>query len=253
MEYTVAAVQEALAVLMIVAHNPGLGVTEIAKRSGNTKARTFRLLATLEKASFVSRDKDSTTYSLGHIALVLGFAAQEQVGITRLADKYLDSLQSRFNETASLIVRDAGESVCIAQKHSTHEVRVQAALGRRRPMHAGASSKVLLAFAPQEVQAQVLEGDLEKITPGTLTSKTKLKQELKRIGEQGYALSTGEVARDVVAIAAPVFDNTGTVQAAIGFSIPVSRAPQDMSKLINALRQSAAELSAELGWKKPSA
>src|SRR5688572_21110112 len=99
MEYTVAAVQEALAVLMIVAHNPGLGVTEIAKRSGNTIARTFRLLATLESASFVQRDKDATTYSLGHIALVLGLAAQEQVSITRLAEKYLDTLQARFNET----------------------------------------------------------------------------------------------------------------------------------------------------------
>jgi IclR family KDG regulon transcriptional repressor len=252
MEYTVAAVQEALAVLMIVAHNPGLGVTEIAKRSGNTKARTFRLLATLESASFIQRDKDSTTYSLGHIALVLGLAAQEQVGITRLAVKHLDALQARFNETVGVLVRDGVESVSIAQKHTTHEVRVQGNLGRRRPLHAGASGKLLLAYAPPEIQAEVLEGGLEKFTPHTITGKTKLKQELKRICEQGYALSSGEVAADVVAIAAPVFNDTGAVQAALSFSIPTTRAPADLSKMIQAVRQSAADLSAELGWRKAS-
>lgn len=61
MEYTVAALREGLSVLMIIAHNPGLGVTEIGKRSGNTKARAFRMLATLEQASFIQRDTNATT------------------------------------------------------------------------------------------------------------------------------------------------------------------------------------------------
>src|SRR5687767_2678019 len=124
MEYTVEAVQEALGVLMIVAHNPGLGVTEIAKRSGNTKARTFRFLTTLEQASFVRREKDATTYALGHISLVLGLAAQEQVSITRLAGRHLDELQQRFNETVAIVVRDGLQAVTIAHRPSTHDLRV---------------------------------------------------------------------------------------------------------------------------------
>jgi len=249
MEYTVNAVQEALGVLMVVAHNPGLGVTEIAKRSGNTKARTFRFLVTLEEASFVQRDRDSTAYSLGYKALVLGLAAQEQVSLTRLADKYLEALQDRFNEHSAVLVRDELESVSVAQKLSTHEVRVQGAVGRRRPLHAGASGKVLLAFASPEVQAAVLEGELSKFTPQTITSKTKLKQELKRIAEQGYATSMAEMAADVVAVAAPVFDSTGSVQAAIGISLPSNRAPDDLAKMIQAVSKSAADLSFELGWR----
>ena len=47
-DYTIAAVDEALALLLLVGQSPGLGVTELAARSGNTKARTFRLLFTLE-------------------------------------------------------------------------------------------------------------------------------------------------------------------------------------------------------------
>ncbi|MBI2771544.1 MAG: IclR family transcriptional regulator [Burkholderiales bacterium] len=250
MDYTVEAVREALGVLMIVAHNPRLGVTEIGKRSGNTKARTFRFLVTLEEAAFVQRDKDATTYSLGHMALVLGLAAQEQVSIVKLADKYLDALQDKFNENAVLMVRDALEYVSVATRLSTHEVRVGAALGRRRPLHAGASGKVLLAFAPAQVQESVLNGELEKFTSHTITSKTRLRQELKKIAEQGYATSVSEMAADVIAVSAPVHDSTGSVQAAIGISLPANRAPADLGKLCQAVRKSAADLSAELGWKK---
>ncbi|HET6829483.1 MAG TPA: IclR family transcriptional regulator [Ramlibacter sp.] len=253
MEYTVEAVQEALGVLMIVAHNPGLGVTEIARRSGNTKARTFRFLATLEQASFVQRDKDATTYSLGYIALALGLAAQEQVSLTRLADKHMGLLQEKFNETVGVLVRDGLESVAVAQRECTHELRVQGPLGRRRPLHAGATGKVLLAFAPPEIQERVLEGELQKFTGRTIVSKTRLRQELKRIAEQGYAMSEGEIVPDVVALSAPVFSASGQAQAALAISLPASRAPADFGRMVQAIVRSAAELSAELGWRKPAA
>jgi len=248
MKYTVDAVQEALGVLMVVAHDPGLGVTEISKRSGNTKARTFRFLVTLEQASFVQRDKDATTYSLGRIALVLGLAAQEQVSITRQADKYLEALQAKFNEHSAVLVRDELESVSVAQRQSTHELRVQGTLGHRRPLYAGASGKVLLAFAPVAVQTRVLEGSLEKFTSHTITSKTKLKQELKKIVEQGFATSTSEIVPDVLAVAAPIYDFSGDVCAAIGVSFPANRAPTNLATLIQAIQKSANNLSTELGW-----
>ena len=250
MTYTVDAVQDALGVLMIVAHNPGLGVSEIGRRSGYTKARTFRFLATFEAAGFVQRGKDAATYTLGPAALILGLAAQEQVGLTKLAEKYLDQLVARFNETAGVLVRDGLESVSVAQKDSTHDVRVQGAIGRRRPLNAGASGKVLTAFGPPEIEAQLLETDLAKIAPQTITSKTKLKAELKKVREQGYALSISEGAADVVAIAAPIFDSSGFAQASVGLSMPASRAPQDLTAMIKAVCDAALHLSTELGWHK---
>lgn len=250
MTYTVEAVQDALSVLMIVAHNPGLGVSEIGRRCGYTKARTFRFLVTFEAAGFVQRGKDAATYTLGPAALILGLAAQDQVGLTKLAEKYLDALVAKFNETAGVLVRDGLESVCVAQKNSTHEVRVQAAVGRRRPLHAGASGKVLTAFGPPELEDQLLETDLAKVAPQTITSKTKLKQELKRVREQGYATSVSEGAADVVAVAAPIFDGSGALQASIGVTLPSSRAPQDLTPIVKAVSEAALGLSTALGWHK---
>ena len=65
MSYTVEALQDALGVLRVVAHHPGLGVSEIGRRAGFTKARTFRFLATFEAAGIVQRGRDGVSYNLG--------------------------------------------------------------------------------------------------------------------------------------------------------------------------------------------
>jgi len=248
MSYTVEALQDALGVLRVVAHHPGLGVSEIGRRAGFTKARTFRFLATFEAAGMVQRGRDGVSYNLGPGALVIALAAQEQVSLTKLADKYLDGLVAKYNETAAVLVRDGLESVSVAQKNSTREVRVQGTVGRRRPLHAGASGKVLLAFGPEDTETRVLEGELPKVAPQTITSKTKLKKELQRTREQGYATSLSEGAVDVVAVAAPVYGSAGLVLASLALSLPSSRAPADLSGMARAVCEAARQLSTDLGW-----
>jgi IclR family transcriptional regulator, KDG regulon repressor len=247
MSYTVEALQDALGVLRVVAQHPGLGVSEIGRRAGFTKARTFRFLATFEAAGYVQRGRDAVSYNLGPAALVIGLAAEEQVSLTKLADRHLDALVAKYNETAVVLVRDGLESVTVAQKNSTHEVRVQSINGRRRPLHAGASGKVLLAFGAESVENQVLEGELPRLGPQTITSKAKLKRELQRTREQGYATSVSEGAVDVVAIAAPVYGSAGLV-ASIGVTLPSSRAPEDLSGMARTVCEAARQLSADLGW-----
>lgn len=249
MVYTVDAVQEALSVLMHVAQAPGLGVTELAKRSGNTKARAFRLLSTLEQNGFVQRSADATSYILGHMSLVLGMAAQEQVSLVRFAKRYLDELGERFNENFAIRVRDGLQSVSIVKWDSTRSVRVISELGARRPLYAGATGKVLLAYSDEDVRSLVLGGPLEKFTSSTPVQRTKLSRELTRIKADGYAVSYGEMVPDVVAVGVPILDANGAVTAAIGISIPSSRAPEDLSTYVSALKDVARCISQDLGWR----
>lgn len=247
MAYIVDAVQEALGLLMQVAQAPGLGVTELARRSGNTKARAFRLLSTLEHHGFVQRSADGTSYMLGRTALVLGMAAQEQVDLVRVARPHLDGLGARFNENCSIRVRDGLQSVTVAKWDSTRGVRVVSKVGTRRPLHAGATGKVLLAFAPDEVLAQTLAQPLQRFTPATSVNRSKLPRELARIRADGHAMSHGEVVPDAVGFAVPVRDPSGAVVAALGLSLPSSRVPDDGAPYLQALKAVAGLISAELG------
>lgn len=249
MEYTVAAVDEALGLLIIVGNAPGLGVTELARRSGNTKARAYRLLTTLEGRGFVQRRGDPAVYQLGNQALLMGLAAQEQVGLVTLANPHLQELLRAFNETVHLRIRDGVESVCVALAESTRDVRVGTHVGKRRPLYAGSSGKLLLAFADEDVQQHVLNGDLAKLTSNTLP-KTKLVRELAQIKAQGYAMSLGEVSAEIHSVAAPVRDASGEVIASLGISAPVGRGTEKQLKAFaDKLLQRAGALSKELGYR----
>ena len=135
-DYTVAAVDHALALLLLVAHSPGLGVSELAARSGNTKARTFRLLYTLEQRRLVQRRGRTAAYWLDVQALYLGIAAQEQVDLVRLARPYLLNLAAACNENVQIRVRDGLESVCVDRWQCVHHERIASRAGSRRRLHA---------------------------------------------------------------------------------------------------------------------
>lgn len=249
---SVASVQEALSLLMLVAHNPGLGVTELARRSGNTKARAYRLLTTLEGSGFVQRAREDSSYHLGHATVILGLAAQQQVNVVKAAGVHLQRLGQAFNETVSVLLRDGFERVTVAQLQSTHDLRVHGEVGRRRRLSAGASGKVLLSYASEEIQQAVLNGELPRFTDNTIISKSKLAKELVKVRQNGYAVSDGEMVNGVVAIAAPIFDGAGSVIAALSMNMPASRAPASLERYVQEVMSTAARISADLGWTAPA-
>ena len=249
MSYTVDAVSQAMELLFLVAEQPGLGVTELAKRSGNTKARAFRLLGTLEEKGLVRRQEPFATYYLGAKSLFLGAAGQSQVTVANIATTLLPEIGKQCNESVLVRVREGTETVCVALWEAPHALRVHSQLGHRRELYYGASGKLLLAYAPEDVQETVLSAKREKFTPNTITSRAQLEKEVKKIREQGYSISLAERAADTVAIAAPIRDARGAVVASLSMTAPTSRVPTDnLQKYIALVQAGAARFSADFGY-----
>jgi len=249
MTYTVDAVDKALDILFLVAEHPGLGVTELARRAGMTKARSYRLLDTLEKCGLVRRDNAAPIYRLGYMAMFLGARAREQLRLVRLAMHYLDDMVGQLNEHVYVRVRDGLDSVCIAHRDTGHEIRVHTHVGSRKPLYAGASGKLLAAYAEEEVQRAVLAGKKQTFTPATLTTHTVLEREFQQIRRQGYSISRGERVSGMVAMAVPVRDASGRVIAALSVALPEFRCSDErLDGFFIVLEKSAARLSRELGY-----
>lgn len=247
-DYTIAAVDEALALLLRIAQRPGAGVSELGRLSGNTKARTFRLLYTLEQRGFIRREGEPPTYYLGNKALYLGVSAQDQSTFVATARKHLRELGRVCNENVQVRVRDGLETLCIVRWDSLQPDRVHRDVGNRRPLHAGASGKVLLAYAPDETREALLSSQLEKLTEHTLVQRSRLMHELARVRAQGYAVSLGETSEGAAAVAAPLRDADNNVVAAISVAGPASRFEGErLSGLIELVVLHAAALSNELG------
>lgn len=223
MSYTIATLDAALTLVETIAEHPGLGVSELARRVGGSKSQVFRLLYTLETRGYVNKDHTSRTFSLGYRALYLGERAKRHTDLIRVAQPYLDELAGKSRENVHLIIRDGVRSVCVGLCESPQNLRLYAQLGRRGPLHAGGGSKVLLAFAPDEVREAVTARPLERFTADTITDPTRLTAVLEAIRRDGYHVALGDIDEGAFSVAAPIFDHSSVVIAALSIAGPLSR------------------------------
>jgi IclR family KDG regulon transcriptional repressor len=254
MDYTITAVDRALSLLELVAEHPGAGLSELARLSGNTKTLAFRMAATLEARGYLHKDSETRGYTLGHKPLLLSEKMQHQMPLLRVADPLLDDLVARTQENVSLLVREGQRSVCIGIRQSPQPIRLYAELGRQGPLHVGGGPKLLLAFAPEDVQAAVVAGPLERFTPETITDPERLRALLGRIRAQCYNISHGDQDAGAFSIATPVRDHQGRVIASLSIAGPQSRLTEDLERLyVRMLLDAATEISSRLGWQDAAA
>ena len=122
-------------------------------------------------------------------------------------------------------------------------------IGRTFPLHAGSSSKVILANLDAAEQVEVVKGALERLTPQTVIDPQELEAELEHIRQQGYAVSRGERQPGAGAVAAPVFDFAGNIIGAISVCGPSQRFDDlTVARLIPQVTAAATAISEGMGW-----
>ncbi len=242
-------VAKALTILQLLAREGALGLTEISNRLGMNFSTTHHLISTLRHQHFVEQETASKRYRLGVACLELGHAASTQMDLRTHVTPYLEHLASTLSETANAAVLDDGAIIYIAQVAPTRMMKTFVAMGARVPAHCSGVGKALLAYLSDvELDAIIERSDLTRFTTMTLTSPDELKTELARIREQGYAVDNQEREDGVVCVAAPVYDYTDRVIAAISISGPRERmVSKDWDQLVSTLKSTAADLSRNLG------
>jgi DNA-binding IclR family transcriptional regulator len=137
-----------------------------------------------------------------------------------LASPILRKLRDDTRETTTLSVLIGNQRIYVDQFESPQEVKMVVELGTRFPLHSGASSRSILAFMPPPYIAEaVLE--LETIRPD-FDAEAYL-SELDEVRTKGFAVSLNERRTGAAAIAAPLFDVSGSVMGSISSSGPVLR------------------------------
>lgn len=246
--YVIAAADRALMVLEVLANERELGVTDVADRMGITKSLAFRLLHTLEARGYVSRHPERRTYSLGYRVLYLGNALGQQDSLVQATAAHMDELADRTHENVNLVVREGTGSMVVATRESRHQVRLFAEAGRRGPLHAGGASTVLLAYAPAEIQDEVLRSDLTTYSPATVTDPEKLRAVLQTVRDRGFHVAKNDLDDGAFSIAAPIRDRTGQVIAAVSVAGPLSRLDEvTATRLMETVPKYAARMSQQLG------
>lgn len=220
---TEAAIRVADVLLLFLGGSAALGVSEISRHLGLSKTVVHRILKSLAARELLAFNAVGRNYSLGPAAAALGARALSNLELRRVAMPVLRRLQHDTGETTTLSELLGTMRIYLDQVPSLKEINMTVELGRPFPLHAGASGRVILAFAPPGLREFVLEGPLAALTPLTPTDGEKLAAELSRIQEAGTAASYGERQHGAGSVAAPVLGPDGYAVGSISACGPVDR------------------------------
>lgn len=234
----------------LAASDQGRGVTELSGELRLAKSTVYRLLQTLAGRSFVVQDSATGRYHLGLKLLELGALVSNRLSIRTIAQPHLQRLMEATNETVHLGLLEGHEVVYADKIECPQTIRMYSRVGRRSPLHCTSLGKTLLAYQSEQMLQDLLRAGLRRFTSRTITTPRRLRDELQRIREEGYALDNEEFEDGLRCVAAPVWDHTSTVVASLGIAGPARRLEDaGLPVLIKHVQEAAEAVSGALGYK----
>src|SRR4051794_8593503 len=211
-----------------------LRLSEIAERADLPVPTAHRLVRDLVAwGALVRTDRG---YVIGPRLWDLGLLAPTHTGLREVASPFLHDIYAATLATVHLAVRDGTSALYVDRLSGHASVPVVSKIGSRLPLHTTGVGKVLLAHAPEDVQLAVLS-DLRRVTAYSVVQPGRLRAELARVRQDGYAQTSEEMSLGACSVAVPVRDGSDDVVAALG--IVVASLKRDRDRLVAGLQVAA--------------
>ena len=219
-------------------------LTELAEIIELPAVETAPMVAALERRDLLAWDAERDGLGPGTAALRFARSGVGREDLVELAQESMRRLAQESGETANLIIPRPAGTEAIAQVDGRHLLGATNWIGRELGLHCTAAGKVFLAFGAAELP----DGELEALTPATVTDRDLLAEELAAIRDHGYGTIVDELESGLSAVGAPVRDRAGAVIAALTASGATLRLPtQRLSLLGRVALEQAHAVSARLG------
>ncbi len=224
-----------------------LSPQELATRTGLPLPTVYRLAQALADHGML--DKDGPGFRLGMTLLHLGALVSDGIDLRRTVMRYLHWLNERTGENAELHLRRGDARIPVECVQSPQNLRPFVEIGAPLALHMGASGKVLLAWlSPDECDALVT-ASVARFGGGHDVDRQALHAQLADVRAAGWAASDSERAAGIAAIAAPLWDASGTVVGALAVTAPSMRlAAMQRDLYVPLVREAAARASSDLGY-----
>src|SRR3954454_7854435 len=246
---SVAVLGKAMALLDRIADESEATPARRAAGRGEPRSTVYRLLASLQQLELVEPGPRRGTFVLGLKLFRLGRSVVSRFDERQAAVAVMERIHDELGETTFLCVRRGYNAVCIERIDGTRVTLLALSLGGSLPLHAGAVSRALLAFEPEEFWQDYLEHhELEALTPQTPATRAALIEELRTTRARGYSVSDEDVTPGVAAVGAPIFDHTHRVRASLSVGGMREHFFADRERAIELVCDGAAEISRALGF-----
>ena len=224
------------------ADTPSQTMTEVAQRTGLTRAGARRILHTLHALGYV--EIEGRQFRLTAKVLDLGFAYLSSLPVWSLAEPYMETLVARVHESSSIAVLNGKEIIYVLRVPTEKIISINLGVGSRLPAYCSSMGRVLMAgLSDEELERELDTTELVARTPHTIVEPRLLREEILRVREQGWAIIDQELELGLISVAAPILDRNGRYMAAINIGMHSSRMNRDqvesdiLPKLLSTARQ----------------
>ena len=233
-------------------YKTGVGVTTLSKELKLHKSTVHRLLTTLMLRKYVDQDIETSKYKLGMKLFELGNAVLSKLDIRQHALSYLRQLWRNTGETIQLAIVDQYKVLFVDVLETLEKVGVKSNVGERMPLHCSSAGKIWMANLPDDRLEEVIKMiKFEPFTPDTIETSEKLKEDILKAKETGYAVENQEFSPDLISVGAAVRNYRGRVIACITITAPVLRTDAaKIEELGKAVKLTSEKISQSMGYNK---
>jgi len=204
----------------VVAHRQGVVAQDIAGALGIPVSSLSYLLTTLADRDYLVREGRRYLPGPGLERLRAG---PEALPLSDRVAPLVRALKGELNETASFMVQRGWDVEAIVTEASDQALRYAVDPGTRRPLHALAAGKVILAAMDEAGLARYFAETTRAVfTPATRTSDADLRQDIARVTAEGIAIAREEATAGIVGTAVPARID-GQFVGAFSVAVPAVR------------------------------
>lgn len=230
--------------LNLLAAQGHLGIPELAERLDMPRASVYRLVDALTHVGLVSSAEDGKS-SLGLEVLHLASAALRALPEIEAARPELEHLNDATGQTIYLCALRGTSTVCLDWVPGSRVSLLLLGPGGTLPPHAGATSRVFLAFN-DALRREVTQRPLERMTDKTLVEPSELNADAQNIRTAGYSVSDEDVTVGIAALGVPVHDRAGNVAWALSVAGLRAEILDSRDDFVNLLKEASARVSQRL-------
>jgi IclR family acetate operon transcriptional repressor len=234
----------------VLSHPEGVALKYLSAELGAPKSSILPLLRALTARGYLEQGRFGE-YRLGQKTVEFGSPALARRELPDVTRPVMTELMKRTGEPVflAMLISDGSGVIYVDRVESDQVIRYAPKLGERRPMHATAAGKAILAFMPTEQREAILKSiPLSRLTEKTITSITSLRAAINATRESGVCINVEEAVRGGTAVAAPIFNRDGQVIAACMLGAPTVRAKPQLKMFAREVKNAAATISRLMGY-----
>ena len=248
-EKQMSAVTRTISILEALSRTDGINLENLARTTELPKATLLRFLSSLTSLGYVYRD-GADMYHLTLKMFSVGSRSLKHIDLINTAKPFAKELCQTLGETVHMGILEDWNAVYVLKEESSYTLRMYSRVGKVIPLYCTAIGKIFLSEMPENTLKDYFKANpLKPFTPKSIRTEDAMMEELERIRSRGWAMDDEEHEENVVCLAAPVRDYTGSAIAAMSVSWPIFRFDKNsFEETVEKIKDTTAALSKVLGY-----